>query len=89
VGRAVLLLMQGFPQNHALLLTCRYAVGPLQGKMAVIPVRRMYKSVSAGLPAKSEGFASIMVHAATMPGACFMNDVSTGVSHVVTHELLT
>ena len=61
--------MQGFPQNHALLLTCRYALGPLQGKMAVIPVRRMYKSVSVGLPAKSEGFASIMVHVLRLPMA--------------------
>jgi hypothetical protein len=31
--------------------------------MAIIPVRRMYKSVAAGLPAKSESFTSIMVHA--------------------------
>jgi hypothetical protein len=38
--------------------------------MAVIPVRRMYNSVSAGLPAKSEGFVSIMVRSATIPGAC-------------------
>lgn len=37
--------------------------------MAVVPVRRMHKSVSAGLPAKSEGFVSIMVHTATTNGA--------------------
>ena len=69
MGRAVLLLIQGVPRKHALLLTCCYAASPLQGKMAVIPVRRMHNSVSAGLPAKSEGFVSIMVHAMTIPGA--------------------